>query len=313
MKPHSAAIFILLLISIFLTACGVNPEQQQIIEKYTDSASRFMDIQGNRIHYKDEGEGEVLLLIHGTASSLHTWDQWQQRLSKQFRVIRMDLPGFGLTGPDKSDRYEIADDIAFLNTFLQALNIDQAHWVGNSLGGRIAWQYAIEYPEQIKTLTLMNALGYPQASWPPAIQLAMLPGMETIMPFVSSRFIFSQSLYDIYFNHELITEKTIDRYYELSLITGNSAAFPKRVKAKLDDQSAAIKQVRVPTLILWGKEDQYFPAANAKKFAADIPGAQVKLYEHVGHLPMEEIPNQSVADLVHFIQTTQSPLADQSR
>jgi len=302
MKTPLSIRLILGLAIALLTACGTQPEQSHIIEKYTDSASRFIDIQGNRIHYKDEGSGEVLVLIHGTASSLHTWDQWQQHLSKQFRVIRMDLPGFGLTGPDKLHRYEIADDIAFLKAFLIALNINEAHLIGNSLGGRIAWQYALEFPEEVKTLTLMNALGYPQASWPPAIQLAMLPGMETLMPIFSSRFIFSQSLKDIYYDRGLITDKTIDRYFELSLVAGNTEAFPKRVKAKLDDQSAAIQHIRVPTLILWGKEDQYFPVANAEKFAADIPDAQIKPYEHVGHLPMEEIPNQSSADLLSFLQ-----------
>ena len=303
MKPATPVIFILLLVTSFLTACSDHPSQQQIIAKYTDSASKFISVRGNQVHYKDEGEGEVIVLIHGTASSLHTWDQWQQQLSNQFRVIRMDLPGFGLTGPDKMDRYEVTDDINFLKTLLAKLNIKQAHFVGSSLGGRIAWQYAIEYPEAVKTLTLMNALGYPQESWPPAIQMAMSPGMETIMPLVSSRFIFSQSLKDIYFNRELITEPTIDRYFELSLVAGNAEAFPKRVKAKLDDQWKKIDQVSVPTLILWGNEDQYFPATNAMRFATDIHGAEVKLYEDVGHLPMEEIPKDSVSDLVSFIQT----------
>ena len=302
MKQVTSIIFTLLLMTSFLTACSDHPSQQQIVAKYTDSASKFISIRGNQIHYKDEGEGEIIVLIHGTASSLHTWDLWQQLLSKQFRVIRMDLPGFGLTGPDKMDRYEVTDDIDFLKTLLAKLNIEQAHFVGNSLGGRIAWQYTIEYPEAVKTLTLMNALGYPQESWPPAIQLAMSPGMETIMPLVSSRFIFSQSLNDIYFNRELITEQTIDRYFELSLVAGNAEAFPKRVKAKLDDQWQKIDQVSVPTLILWGKEDQYFSAANAMRFATDIPDAKVKLYENVGHLPMEEIPKQSSSDFIKFIQ-----------
>lgn len=301
MKPHTRVVLILL--TTLLAACDSNISKEYLVDKYTDAASQFIGIQGSRVHYKDEGEGEVLVLIHGTASSLLTWDKWAQQLAQQFRVIRMDLPGFGLTGPDKADRYEVSDDIAFLHTFLKKLNVDQAHIVGSSLGGRIAWEYSIEHPQQVQTLTLINALGYAQESWPPAIHFAMLPGMETIMPKLSSRFIFSQSLYDIYFDQDLITEETIDRYFELSLFPGNAEAFPKRVKAKLDDQSEKIRLISKPTLILWGKEDKYFPVANAEKFARDIQDARLRVYEHVGHLPMEEVPDQSLEDLVSFIRS----------
>jgi len=301
-----------ILVFSLLTACGQHISKQQLIDKYTDSTSKFIEIDGNTVHYKDEGTGETLILLHGTASSLHTWDQWSSRLTEHFRVVRMDLPGFGLTGPDKLDRYEISDDIHFLNTFLDKLDVKEAHLIGSSLGGRIAWEYSIEHPQQVKTLTLINALGYPQDSWPPAIQLAMLPGMETILPWLSSRFIFSQSLNDIYHNQSLITDTTIDRYYELSLFPGNAEAFPKRVKAKLDNHSNKVKEISTPTLILWGKEDKYFPAKNAEYFLADIERATLKLYEDVGHLPMEEIPGQSSYDTINFIQSTLNEETDQA-
>lgn len=307
-------IILLILFTLFVTACGNPISKEQLLNKYTDSASKFIQVQGNRVHYKDEGQNnkDTLVLIHGTASSLHTWDLWTPKLTQHFRVIRFDLPGFGLTGPDKLNRYEITDDIAFLNSFLQKLNINKAHLIGSSLGGRIAWEYSIKYPKQVASLTLINALGYPQESWPPAIQLAMLPGMETLMPKLSSRFVFSQSLNDIYFNKSLITDKTIDRYFELSLYPGNAEAFPKRVKAKLDDQANKIKQITTPTLVLWGEEDEYFPPDNAKRFATDIPRAVVKLYNNVGHLPMEEIPEQSSYDTINFIQSTLIKGTDQT-
>lgn len=302
------SIWALLSLSLLLSGCQPYLTKSEILEKYTDSESKFIEVRDNQVHYKDQGQGDIILLIHGTASSLHTWDRWAQTLAQHYRIIRMDLPGFGITGADVNDRYEVSDDVAFINEFLTKLAVKNVHFVGSSLGGRIAWEYSLHYPTQVKSLTLINALGYEQDSWPPAIQLAMLPGMETLMPKLSSRFVFSQSLKDIYFNRALITDQTIDRYYDLSLYPGNAEAFPKRVKAKLDDQEANIKKIRVPALILWGVEDNYFPVANAHKFHEDIKQSKLKIYENAGHLPMEEVPEESLKDLQGFIESTKKPL-----
>lgn len=164
----------------------------------------------------------------------------------------MDLPGFGLTGPDRMDRYEVSDDVVFLAEFLKELNIESAHIAGSSLGGRIAWQFALESPKSVQSLTLINALGYPQASWPPPIEMAQWPGIDWVMARISPRFMYKIGLKDAYFDERLIDDKLVDRYFDLSRYPGNMEAFPKRVKARLDKNSALITGIRVPTLILWG-------------------------------------------------------------
>ncbi len=297
----SGSLWLVLVLAI-LAACSDSMDKQSIEQKYTNEASRFVSIDGNRVHYRDEGAGEVIVLIHGTASSLHTWDQWSEALTRQYRVIRMDLPGFGLTGPDHSDRYEVDDDVHFLSEFLQTLRIEQAHLVGSSLGGRIAWQYALGFPQQVQSLTLMNALGYPQESWPPPIAMAQLPVMDTIMAHVSPRFMYEMGLKDVYHDEQMVDEALVDRYFELSRYPGNLAAFPKRVVARLDQDASLIPAIDVPTLILWGEEDQYFPVESAYRFQEDITGARLHVYPEVGHLPMEELPEASLADFVAFIQ-----------
>ena len=294
---------IILVCSFLLSACGVEIGKNKLVEKYTNSASKFMLLEGHRIHYRDEGKGEVIVLLHGTASSLHTWDKWVQVLSKEYRVIRMDLPGFGLTGPDKADRYEVVDDINFLNKFLAQLNIKKMHLVGSSLGGRIAWEYSLLHAGQVESLSLMNALGYPQESWPPPIEMAQWPIMDEIMTHVSPRFMYKTGLKDVYFDKHQVTEKVVDRYFELSRFPGNLEAFPKRVKARLDQDSNKISQISVPTLIMWGREDKYFPVESAIKFHEDINDSTIYIYAGVGHLPMEEVPNQSVANFREFIDT----------
>ncbi len=310
MKP--LRIFFTIIFVVLLSACDTQDTATWLESKYRDDTSQFITIDGNRVHYRDEGlndqhagsamDQEVIILMHGTASSLHTWDQWVAKLTDQYRVIRMDLPGFGLTGPDRSHRYEVADDVAFLSAFLKALDIQKAHMVGSSLGGRIVWQYALDFPQQVKSLTLMNALGYPQASWPPPIEMGQWPIVGTLMEYVSPRFMFEVGLKEVYYDSTLVDDELVDRYFELSRYPGNLGAFPKRVKAKLDQDSELIPQIEVPTLILWGESDIYFPVVNAHRFNQDISGSQLQTYTNVGHLPMEEVPQISVGHFYKFIR-----------
>jgi pimeloyl-ACP methyl ester carboxylesterase len=284
--------------------------KETLESRYTNEASRFVQIDGNRVHYRDEGSGPAIVLLHGTASSLHTWDTWAEQLQGSFRIVRMDLPGFGLTGPDRLDRYEVSDDVRFLSDFLNTLNIEEAHLVGSSLGGRIAWQYALEHPSQVKTLTLLNALGYQQESWPPAIELAQWPVIDQIMEHVSPRFMYEIGLKEVYFDASIVTDEVVDRYYELSRYPGNLSAFTRRVKARLDQDEKHIANLTLPTLILWGKEDIYFPVESGLKFSKDISKSELKIYAGIGHLPMEEAPNKSANDVSLFISQHEAILKD---
>lgn len=306
--------FILIIVTL-LSACGEEYTAAWLEAKYTDKTSKFVTIDGNRIHYRDECESndenacdqrEVIVLIHGTSSSLHTWDNWTAELVKQYRIVRMDLTGSGLTGPDKKDRYEVKDDVAFISKLLQHLNVQHAHIVGSSLGGRIAWQYALDFPDQVSSLTLINALGYPQDSWPPGIEMGQWPVVDKLVASLSSKFMYRHGLEDVYFSRVLIGDELVDRYFELSQYPGNSDAFLKRVKARLDKDSYLITGVSVPTLVLWGDNDIYFPVSNAQRFKTDIKNSQIHTYSNVGHLPMEEVPELSLNHFLSFIRQVKS-------
>ncbi len=110
----------------------------EVERQYLLKESKFADIAGQRVHYTDEGKGEIVVLVHGTAASLHTWQAWTQELKKNFRVIRVDLPAFGLTGPAKDRNYSIKNYVAFLEKFFEFMKVRQINLVGNSLGGHIA-------------------------------------------------------------------------------------------------------------------------------------------------------------------------------
>lgn len=288
-------------LTLLLQGCEMQNNPQYIEQKYTNHVSKFVYINGKRVHYRDEGEGDVVVLLHGTSSSLHAWEEWAQTLRQEYRVIRMDLPGFGLTGHLPLNQYEIVNDIDFLNAFTKTLNISQAHFVGSSLGGRIAWEYSLQYPRQVQSLTLISALGYPQESWPPSIHLAKQPITGKIMEYITPKFMFENGLKEIYFDPKHIDAALVDRYYDLTTYKSNRSGFTRRVKASLDEDSRKIANISVPTLILWGQEDRYFPVENAYKFRRDIEKSTIVVYDNVGHLPMEEEPELSVKEFMRFI------------
>jgi len=268
---------------------------------YAGGASRFLDVDGFAVHYRDEGSGPPLVLLHGTGSSLHTWDAWADALRGRFRVIRMDLPGFGLTGPRQDDDYRIDAYVAFLEAFRGKLGLNGFTLAGNSLGGQIAWSYAVAYPERVEALVLLDPAGYPIERPALVFRLASIPGFSWLMTKLDPGPIAAKTLRDSYGDPRRITPALVERYRRLALREGNRRAFVKRVAERPLDRSADIDKVRSPTLILWGAEDRLIPVAHAQRFVRAIPAASLIVYDGVGHVPMEEIGQRSAADAAAFV------------
>ena len=276
----------------------------ELKDKYAYPSSSFISIDGINVHYRDVGKGEAILLIHGTGASLHTWEKWIDILSPGYRVISFDLPGFGLTGPDPNHNYQISRYTVILDSLMVKLKVDSFHIAGNSLGGLVAWRYTTQFPQKILTLNLIDAAGLPQpGKKPPFIfQLAKLPVLSTLMQKVTPKSIIENSMLDVYKNDQLVTEKLIDRYFELSLREGNRTAFVKRMSQlneKLD--IGDLKKITAPVLIQWGKDDRWIPLAKGYEFKKIIPKAELKIYNS-GHVPMEENPMETVEDYMIFLK-----------
>jgi pimeloyl-ACP methyl ester carboxylesterase len=279
---------------------------KELKNKYAYPSSRFISLDGMNVHYRDVGKGEAILLIHGTGASLHTWEKWIDNLSPGYRVISFDLPGFGLTGPDPNHNYQISRYTAILDSLMVKLKVDSFHIAGNSLGGLVAWHYTTQFPQKILTLNLIDAAGLPQpGKKPPFIfQLAKLPILSTLLQKITPKSIIKKSMLDVYKNDQLVTEKLIDRYFELSLREGNRTAFVKRM-SQLNEKLVVsnLKNITVPVLIQWGEEDRWIPLANAFKFQKLIPKADLIIYDS-GHVPMEENPMETVKDYMIFLKNS---------
>jgi len=261
------------------------------------------------VHFRDEGvqtDTIPIVLIHGTGASLHTFNSWSDRLKKSNRVIRVDLPAYGLTGPFPDENYTMANYTAFLKDFLIALNIKQCVLAGNSLGGAIAWNFTLEQPSMVTKLILINASGYPIASKsvPIAFSLAKIPVINKLLTFITPRFLVRSSVENVYFDNSKVTDLVVERYFNLTLRAGNRKAFVDRLKIPKDTSTHKnIKNIQQPTLILWGAEDLLIPVENAYKFQEDLPNNTLVILENTGHTPMEESPLESLAPVISFLKT----------
>jgi pimeloyl-ACP methyl ester carboxylesterase len=274
--------------------------------RWATPPSTFVAIQGMQVHLRDEGPRDdpaPIVLLHGTSASLHTWDGWAERLRATRRVIRMDLPGFGLTGPHPKDDYRIDSYAHFAVSVMDALGVRQAVVAGNSLGGEIAWNMAVLHPERVSRLVLVDSAGYPftPSSVPLGFRIARMPVLSQLMEHVLPRAVVAASVKNVYGDPSKVTDELIDRYVELTLREGNRVALPKRFALAQQTDVTRIARIGQPTLVLWGGLDRLIPLDSAQRFARDIAGATLVVFDTLGHVPQEEDPASTVAEVLRFL------------
>ncbi len=284
---------------------------QTLVARWAPPPSDFLDLQGQLVHYRDEGPRNdplPIVLVHGTSASLHTWEGWAKALRGQRRVISFDLPGFGLTGPFAgrySGREYTAKEMAnFALDVLDALQVKRFVIAGNSLGGEVAWRVAAAQPQRVERLVLIDSGGYAfePESIPLGWRLAQLPGFSKLLEHLLPRPLIVSGLVDVYGDPLRINDALVDRYFELTLREGNRRALVERLRHfKFTPNEALIATLKLPTLILWGRRDRIIPLAIAERFKADIAGSQLVVFDALGHVPHEEDPEATVLPVKAFL------------
>ncbi len=269
--------------------------------------SQFISVAGMDIHLRDEGprtDPLPIVLLHGTSASLHTWDDWVKALKDERRVIRFDLPGFGLTGPDPENDYSIEKYAQTVVAVLDQLAVDRSVIVGNSLGGYVAWFTALTNPTRIDQLVLIDATGYPfqPESVPIGFVIARIPVLNRLMEKVLPRSVVENSVKSVYAQPSLVQSELVDRYFELTTRAGNRQALAHRLAQMKPGQHAhRIKELTLPTLIIWGDHDRLVPPEIGERFHQDIKGSELKRFADLGHVPQEEGPLKTVMALKAFL------------
>jgi pimeloyl-ACP methyl ester carboxylesterase len=260
--------------------------------------SRFAEVDGMRIHYKRSGKGPTVVLLHGSASSLYGVEAVAQRLWGSFDVIRPDLPGSGVTGPRPDRDYRVTTYAATLARFLDAIGVHRYTVVGNSLGGNIGWNLALDHPEHVNALVLINATGYPDKDLPAAMRLARNPVVGQLLRRFMPRRAVDRSLRQaVGSNSDIVDAAMVERAHRLWNRAGNRAAFVDFVATDQPDRSFEIPYISVPTLVLRsaGMEGQHF--------TRDIAGSAEKVHPGGGHLLPEEDPTWVADAITEFLQS----------
>lgn len=303
------ALGVLLMLSALALMLSRAPDRpvQTLVARWAPPPSDFADLDGQVVHYRDQGpraDPLPVVLLHGTSSSLHTWEGWVAALAPQRRVITMDLPGFGLTGPSASGDYGGDAYARFVLALLDRLHVQRFVIGGNSLGGEVAWRTAFLARDRVAQLVLVDAAGLPfePASVPLGWRLARVPVLNRLMEEVLPRAVVEQGLASAYGHPERVTPELVDRYFELALREGNRHALVQRLQQMQRGADAArVATLTLPTLILWGGRDRLVPLAAARAFHAQIAGSRLVVFDDLGHVPHEEDPARTVVPVREFL------------
>ncbi len=277
-----------------------------VASDYVTADDRMMTVAGANVRVRMEGpaDGYPIILIHGFVYSLESFDAWAADLKRDFRVIRFDLLGHGLSGPDPQKRYSPQERAAFIGDLMDSLGLERAVIGGNSLGGLAAWRFAALAPERVSALILVSPGAYPNRgvadtplSPPPPFALFLRNPTEAGV---------ALALQGVYADKAAITPAGVRRTAVLMRQPGNGDAFVESIEEfSLPDPEPLLKAITAPTLILWGAEDKVIPADQGAQMAAAISNAQLIVYPGVGHVAHEEAAEQSIADVRAFLASVE--------
>jgi pimeloyl-ACP methyl ester carboxylesterase len=260
-------------------------------------------VLGQRVRLMDTGPrtAPALVLLHGFGSSLDTWEPWAKALSARYRVIRLDLPGFGLTGPDPAGSYSDERTLAVLGALMDQLAVSRATLIGNSLGGRFAWEFAAQHPGRVDKLVLISPDGFASPGFEYG-KAPEVPLLLELMPWVGPRSLIRANLAPAWAHPEALPDAVLERYRDMLLAPGVRRAILDRTRQTvLTDPSARLRRITAPTLLLWGTRDAMIPVSNAQDYLRLMPRAHLAALPGMGHVPFEESPAQALPPLERFL------------
>ena len=291
------------IVAVGIWAWTPDRTRAELSRKYSNFPTRYLEVSGIRLRIRDTGpkDAPALVLLHGFGSSLETWEPWAQSLSVNYRVVRLDLPGCGLSDPDRTGDYGDARSVDLVKELMDRLGLSTAALIGNSMGGRIAWRFAAAYPRRTSKLVLISPDGFASPGFQYG-QAPRVPALLHLMKYFLPRALLETNLAAAYADSTRLTGSVVDRYYELMLASGNRGAMLDRMRQSvLEDPVPLLRQIKTPTLLLWGEKDRLIPYGNAADYLAALPNVTLVSFADLGHVPHEEAPEESLRPVEKFL------------
>jgi pimeloyl-ACP methyl ester carboxylesterase len=316
LKYLTFSFFILLVIAVY-SGTYLDIPRDKLEAKYASGASEFLDLKnGSRIHYRDEGDlyKPAIILLHGFNGSLFNFERMVPLLSKEFRLVSIDLPGFGLTGAIPSMDYSTQNSILVINELTSYLGMEKFSIAGNSMGGGIAWRYALENPEKTQSLVLLASSGIysseerlqieeSERESPLVWKLMRSNFVSYFLSLYTPKFFATQGLKTSVYDPNLATEEIANQFHELTLMQGSREAILSRFSKQnySNEKPDILKKIQAPTLIIHGREDNIISFKSSINLDQYIQNSQLMIYPKIGHLPMYETPSRVANDIKNFL------------
>jgi pimeloyl-ACP methyl ester carboxylesterase len=249
---------------------------EQIEAAYATPDSRFAVIDGVKIHYKDQGHGPAVLLIHGSMGDTIDWDGWVDVLSPRYRVIRIDLPGFGLSGEIANGNYSIDRDLSLIDGLMDTLGAETFAIVGVSYGGPVAFRYAATRTDRVSALIIMNSAGVEMGKQ----AVDKKTGKGQFYASISSdapltRAFMEAALARSFADPARIPAGMVQRKLDMMNVIDRGAEGETMVKQYVrGDPERVLAHVRAPTLVLWGGAERSLSLSTADRFVSALTHAK---------------------------------------
>ena len=279
-------------------------DRADLERQYARAGSQFVQTPGLRTHVQIEGPAHapVLLLLHGFGSSLQTWDAWGQGLANEYRMVRLDIAGFGLTGPAEPGDYSDEADVQRLLAVVDQLGLPSMTVVGHSMGGRLAWHFAAAHPQRVDKLVLIAPDGFPDPQ-AKSDRTYDVPAWMGVARYALPRWMIKKGVASAYADPSRLDDDTARRYQDMLLAPGvRQAVLARMAQTRNRDPLPWLQRLTMPTLLLWGAQDGMIPAENSMDYQRAMPHAQRVVMPDVGHLPHEEQPQRSLQAVRDFLQ-----------
>ncbi|KUH81074.1 MULTISPECIES: alpha/beta fold hydrolase [unclassified Mycobacterium] len=274
----------------------------------------FLELHGDRVAYRDIGDGEeALLLIHGMAGSSETWRAVIPQLSRKYRVVAPDLLGHGQSDKPRGD-YSLGAFAVWLRDLLDELKISRATVVGQSLGGGVAMQFVYQHPDRCQRLVLISSGGLgPDVGW--TLRLLSAPGSEFLLPLIAPRAILAAGnrLRNWFSTAGIQSPRGAEMWSAYSSLADAQTrhAFLRTLRSVVDYRGQAVSALNrlhvaseMPVMAIWGDQDRIIPVDHAYMAQEARPECRLEVLEGVGHFPHVERPSEVVDLLDDFITTT---------
>ena len=302
MKTFALMAALFLALSLYL-AWTPDLSREALLQSYSGAGTYPVKVGEQSVFVQDSGPKDApsLVLLHGFGASLQTWDAWAGELEKDRRVLRFDVPGFGLSGPAANNDYSDAADVARLLALLDQLGLQQVALGGHSMGGRIAWNFAVAHPERVSHLILVSPDGFPDPSSTSENTYKVSPWLG-LMHYSLPAWALKMGVAPAYGDDKLLTPETLRRYQDMLRAPGVRSAVIERMRQSRNiDPVPLLQSLKMPVLLVWGEKDAFIPISNAQDYLKAIPQATLVSVPRAGHVVHEEAPMASVQAVKAFL------------